>query len=143
MSLMLITPEKYTRYPVFSYKEVYRLIDRFETIIETVAGAKDPQTTFTDSQISVKDVLGVMDIVTEELSWSMNRKLNAIWYAEESELYPSNKTLEKKQHGNPYAKEIGKLAPREHQIEMFEKAIKWVRGNERRLKAIKEDINEK
>lgn len=143
MSLMLIKPEKYAKYPMFSYKEVYRLIDRFETIIETVAGAKDPQMTFTDSKISVEDVLDAMAIVTEELSWSTNKKLNAIWYAEEGELLPNSKALAKKQHGNPYIEEITKLAPKEHHIEAFEEAVKWARENKRGLKTIKEDVNEK
>lgn len=143
MSLMLITPEKYAKYPVFSYREAYRLIDRFETIIETVAAAKDPQVTFTDSKISVRDVLDAMAIVTEELSWSMNKKLNAIWYAEEGELFPDSKALAKKQHGNPYIKEITRLAPGEHHIEAFEAAVEWARENKRGLKTIKEDINEK
>lgn len=143
MSLMLITPEKYAKYPVFSYREAYRLIDRFETIIETVAAAKDPQGTFTDSKISVRDVLDAMAIVTEELSWSMNRKLNAIWYAEEGELFPDSKVLKRKQHGNPYIDEIGKLAPKEYHIEAFEAAIEWARGNKRELKTMKEEMNEK
>lgn len=143
MSLMLITPEKYAKYPVFSYREVYRLIDRFETIIETVAAAKDPQATFTDSKISVRDVLDAMTVVTGELSWSMNRKLNAIWYAEEGELFPDSKALKRKQHGNPYIDEIGKLAPKEHHIEAFEAAVKWAKGNKRELKTMKEEMNEK
>lgn len=143
MSLMLIKPEKYAKYPVFSYKEVYRLIDRFEAIMETIAGAKDPQTMWTDSKITVEDVLDAMAIVTEELSWSMNKKLNAIWYAEEGELFPDSKALAKKQHGNPYIQEITRLAPKEHHIEAFEEAVKWARENKRGLKTIKEDINEK
>lgn len=143
MSLMLIKPEKYAKHPVFSYGEVYRLIDRFETILETVARAKDPQMTWTDSKITVKDILDAMAIVTKELSWSMNKKLNAIWYAEDGELFPDNKTLAKKQHGNPYIEEITRLAPKEHHIEAFEEAVKWARGNKRALKTIKEDINEK
>lgn len=143
MSLMLITPEKYAKYPVFSYRETYRLIDRFETIIETVAAAKDPQATFTDSKISVGDVLDAMAIVTEELSWSMNKKLNAIWYAEEGELFPDNKALKKKQHGNPYIDEIGKIAPEKYHIEAFEAAVEWARNNKRGLKTIKEEMDEK
>lgn len=143
MSLMLISPEKYAKYPVFSYKEVYRLVDRFETIIETVAGAKDPQAIFTDSKISVSDVLDAMSIVTDELSRSMNKKLNAIWYAEEGELFPDNKAIKKKQHGNPYIDDIAKLAPREYHIEAFEEATKWARDNKRELKNIKDEVNEK
>ena len=111
--------------------------------MESVACAKDPQTTFTDSNISIKDVLDAMAIVTEELSWSMNKKLNAIWYAEEGELFPDSDALAKKQHGNPYIKEITRLAPKEHHIEAFEADVGWARENKRGLKTIKEDINEK
>lgn len=143
MSLMMINPKKYSKYPVFSYWETYKLIDRFESIMESIACAKDPQMTFTDSKISVKDILDAMAIVTEELSWSMNKKLNAIWYAEEGELFPDSDALAKKQHGNPYIKEITRLAPKEHHIEAFEAAVEWARENKRGLKTIKEDINEK
>lgn len=143
MSLMLINPKKYSKYPVFSYWEAYKLIDRFESIIETVAGAKDPQPIFTASKISVEDVLDAMAIVTEELSWSMNRKLNAIWYAEDGELFPDSNALAKKQHGNPYIKEITRLAPKEHHIKAFEAAVEWARENKRGLKTMKEDIDEK
>ena len=73
----------------------------------------------------------------------MNKKLNAIWYAEEGELFPDSDALARKQHGNPYIEEMTRLAPEEHHIEAFEAAVEWARENKRGLKTIKEDINEK
>lgn len=138
MSLMMIKPKKYSKYPVFSYLEAYRLIDRFESILESVACAKDPQTTFADSKISVKDILDVKAIVSEELSWSMDKKLNAIWCAEEGELFPDSDALAKKQHGNPHIKEITKPDSKEHCIEAFKEATEWAKKGKRELEAINE-----
>lgn len=139
----MIKPKKYSKYPVFSYSEAYRLIDRFETILESVACAKDPQTTFTKSKISVEDILDAMAIVTEELSWSMDKKLDAIWCAEEGELFPDSSALAKKQHGNPYIKEITGVLSKEHRIEAFKEATEWAREGKRELDAAKKNINEK
>lgn len=138
MGLMMIKPKKYSKYPVFSYSETYRLIDRFETILESIACAKDPQAMFVNSKISVEDILNAKEIVTEELSWSMDKKLNAIWCAEEGELFPDSDALAKKQHGNPHIKEITRSTSKEHRIEAFKEATEWAKKGKRKLKVIDE-----
>ena len=86
---LFIKPQKHNDYPIFSYSEVYDILDVFEMMIEQVACAKDPQAMFNYSKISVDDVLDIHNILYLELADVAIEKIKHIREAEKNVLLKS------------------------------------------------------
>lgn len=145
---MLILPEGYDNIPLFSMREMNLTIDRFESVLEALASAREPGTEWTQAKISVQDILDVMHhIVYPMVDRAGNLKISAIWDLELADIFAEDRfrddeesMAQLKKRGldepvNPYAAEIGKIQSAERTLKMFDHAIKYDKIHDEEMEA--------
>lgn len=131
---LFINPKRHNDYPIFSYSEVYDILDVFEMLIEQIACAKDPQSMFNYSKISVDDILELHNIVELEVAEVAIEKMRHIEKLEEIHLVKGPKKNEKDKRfayaNNPFIWDILTHPGKEDVLKYFRLAIE-AKGNSR------------
>lgn len=142
---LYVDAKKYDKYPVFSYEEMFEMLDMFETMIEMVAGAKDPQNMFDQCKISVGDILDIHNILQIELGDAADKKMKHIFEIENSELFKrpgkKSKNWRIKYANNPFLWDIRTSIGKEDILEAFESAKKFRQLSVREKKDVRDGNN--